>query len=120
MDRRVVIGSGLALAAVLAGLLWYQLVRQPEADNEATPRPTPSPASSPLASFASSPTPEASPLSESPDTPLTTKGGLVLTPTPEPVPPTAATGPDMGIVVWVSTLVVGVLGTAVTLSRRLT
>lgn len=117
MERRLAIGSGLVVAAVLAGLLWYQLVRQPQdAEQAASATPTPDTSVVPLT------TPEFSPLiSTAPEGPDTTKGGLPTTlqfsPPPNAISPSAPTGSMLTMFMWL-TSAIGGLGSLAFLLRR--
>jgi len=114
MDRRVVIISAFVLAVLVVGLIWYQLLQQTTTDNGHLAQATPSPAA--LFNQPITQTPQTTP-EESPDLNLVpprieTKGGLAqegeeiieeeISPAPEPVAPTAATGfPNwLGWITW--------------------
>lgn len=111
-DRRVVVISGLVLAALLAGLLWYQLIRQPSeevppSEQEVAFLPSPSPFAEPVVIPSPSPEPD---LTLVP--PAIGKGGLEIEVEDEPLPvePTAPTGPVFGAPMWLALLPLGLLG----------
>lgn len=95
--RQTVIIGGITLAAILAGVLWYQISTQPA--SQSTKKPTPSPRPASFSTVTQTPTATPTPLLE---TPRPSTQPVV------PVQPSAATGPaESALMAAVANVILG-------------